>query len=103
MHTLPLVGVLLDNYVSYKSYGSSLVRNYIPLLVASIGYTSWIIIVKYYTSVWAYAVFDLMDNSQIAIFVAVLYIIMGFLFIGGYHLNSLLWKKEISLKTRKIA
>lgn len=101
MHTLPIVGVLLDNFVSRKNYGESLVKGYIPLLLSTIGYTCWLFIVKYVTNIWAYPIFDIFTNAQLALFLVALDILVGILFVCGEKLNTLLWGKENNAVSKK--
>ena len=94
MHTLPLVGVLLDNFVARKNYGDSVVRGYIPLFLATICYTCWLLIVKHVTNIWAYPIFEIFTNTQLALFFVVLDILVFLLFVCGKKLNAYLWENE---------
>jgi hypothetical protein len=101
MHTLPFFGVLIDNLLSRKNYGDSLVKGYIPLLLAMIGYTCWVLIIKNVTNTWAYPVLDILTNSQIVMFFIALKIFLSVLFVSGKKLNSFLWKNENHVDFKK--
>ena len=95
-HTLPLFGVLIDNFLSQKNYKNSLLKSYSILVVSTIIYTSWLVIIKYKTNVWAYPVLEVMNNTQICLFFASFHILIGFLFLGGKYIDSFLWKSKDS-------
>ena len=91
-HTLPMIGVLLDLFVSPKQYETSVLKGFMPLQIGIMCYSCWVIVVKYVTNVWAYGVLEIMTYTQLFFFYVVLNILIGFLFLIGKKINSILWK-----------
>ena len=98
MHTLPLIGVLIDMFVSRKTYGNSILTGYIPLFLATIGYTCWLIIIKHYTGHWVYPVFNVLSQTQLVLFFMAFNVVGAIFYVLGKHLNAYLWKKEAESK-----
>jgi hypothetical protein len=100
-HTLPFLGVLLDNFMSPKQYGTSILKGYIPLQIGIMCYSCWLIIVKYVTNVWAYGILNVLTNAQLFLFYAVLNVLIGLLYLSGKYLNNVLWNNSTKLNAMK--
>ncbi|CAF1008567.1 unnamed protein product [Brachionus calyciflorus] len=94
MHTLPLIGVIIECYLNKYEYQKSSKVGCIPTFLVSIGYLIWVLIVRKYGGIWVYPFMAVLSTLQrflvLSIFSA---IVTGFYEIGKI-LNTYFWSKN---------
>lgn len=100
MHTLPVVGTILELYIVYHFYQKGW-RLYVPILAAYFLYLSWICYIAYAGGIWVYPVFEVLDFTGRTLFLAAL-LLPNLLFVYlGQKLHNNVWGPQKEQTKRK--
>lgn len=103
MHTLPVIGTILEMYMVYHFYLKGW-KLYVPILVAYFLYLSWICYIAYAGGIWVYPVFEVLDFTGRTLFLAAL-LLPNLLFVFlGQKLHHRVWgspKEQTKRKGKK--
>lgn len=92
MHTLPLIGCLIENYFNYHKYPKMIKGMTISISFGAI-YLAWTFFLAYTTGFWVYGVLEVLDNfSRFLFILSQLILVLGAYKLGEYINNSLIWK-----------
>ncbi|XP_045118476.1 androgen-induced gene 1 protein-like isoform X2 [Portunus trituberculatus] len=100
MHTLPLIASLLEVVFVNHVYPRGRIL-YIPIIVASALYVSWLCFIAYYGGFWVYPVFEVLDFKSRAVFMACLVPPNLFFVFLGQKLHTAIWGSGKSSSRRR--
>uniref|UniRef100_A0A0P4WGU4 Androgen-dependent TFPI-regulating protein n=1 Tax=Scylla olivacea TaxID=85551 RepID=A0A0P4WGU4_SCYOL len=100
MHTLPLIASLLEVVFVNHVYPRGRIL-YIPIIVASALYVSWLCFIAYYAGFWVYPVFEVLDFKSRAVFMACLIPPNLFFVFLGQKLHMAIWGPSKSSSRRR--
>lgn len=99
VHTLPLIGAILDSFLIRHKYKESFVKGVGATVLFLLSYLIWICFIAWYADFWVYPVLSVLSPVNRGIFIAFCGILGCFLYKFGEGVNKFFWSGQKSAKT----